>query len=118
MGQEFSNEQLCKRLGSIEEKLNLIIANQNLVKDGNQTSLHSSQDEKNILNFYEAVEFLGISKSLLYKMTAKMLLPHYKPRGKMVYFDKKELEEWIRKGRIESIVTTLNEKRYEEKVEA
>ena len=109
MVQNFSNEQLCKILVSIEGKLDLIIANQDLVKEGDQNSLHSSQNQNNILNFYEAVEFLGISKSLLYKLTAKMLLPHYKPRGKMVYFDKKELEEWIRKGRIESIISTLND---------
>ena len=109
MVQNFSNEQLCKILVSIEGKLDLIIANQDLIKKGDQNSLHSSQNQNNILNFYEAVEFLGISKSLLYKLTAKMLLPHYKPRGKMVYFDKKELEEWIRKGRIESIISTLND---------
>ena len=109
MVQNFSNEQLCKILVSIEGKLDLIIANQDLEKEGDQNSLHSSQNQNNILNFYEAVEFLGISKSLLYKLTAKMLLPHYKPRGKMVYFDKKELEEWIRKGRIESIISTLND---------
>lgn len=114
MGQNITNEQLDMRLDCIDKKLTLII--DNLSPHGVvQTPSPSGKNQKEILTFYEAVEFLGVSKSLLYKMTAKMLLPHYKPRGKMVYFDKKELEEWIREGRIDSIIDTLNTNRHEEK---
>ena len=114
MGKNITNEQLDMRLDSIDKKLTLIIDNlsPHVVV---QASSASRINQKEILTFYEAVEFLGVSKSLLYKMTAKMLLPHYKPRGKMVYFDKKELEDWIREGRIDSIIDTLNMNRHEEK---
>ena len=106
MEQKITNEQLGVKLDSIDQKLTLIIDSLT-PHDVSQPPLASGKSQKEILTFYEAVEFLGISKSLLYKMTAKMLLPHYKPRGKMVYFDKKELEEWIREGRVESILSTV-----------
>ena len=51
---------------------------------------------KNVLSFDEASKFLNLSKSYLYKLTSACLIPHYKPQGKMLYFDKSELEEWLR----------------------
>ena len=109
MEQNISNEQIDKRLVTIERKLDCILERLPQYAE-QQISISSGKSQKEILTFYEAVEFLGVSKSLLYKMTAKMLLPHYKPRGKMVYFDKQELEDWIRAGRIESIISKLNNK--------
>ena len=45
---------------------------------------------KNVLSFDEASKFLNLSKSYLYKLTSACLIPHYKPQGKMLYFDKSE----------------------------
>lgn len=39
--------------------------------------------------------YIGVSESLLYKLTANKEIPHYKPRGKMLYFAKEELDEWL-----------------------
>ena len=47
------------------------------------------------LNFLEACLYLDISKSYLYKLTHKYLIPHYKPQGKKIYFNKQELDKWI-----------------------
>ena len=46
---------------------------------------------KNVLSFDEASKFLNLSKSYLYKLTSGNLIPHYKPQGKMLYFEKAEL---------------------------
>ena len=48
--------------------------------------------QKNVLSFDEASKFLNLSKSYLYKLTSGGQIPHYKPQGKILYFDKKELE--------------------------
>jgi excisionase family DNA binding protein len=53
---------------------------------------------KNVLSFEEASKFLNLSKSYLYKLTSGGLIPHYKPQGKMLYFEKAELEEWLRQN--------------------
>ncbi len=49
-----------------------------------------------------AVSFLGIAKSTLYKMTHENRIPFYKPAGKLIYFEKIVLLDWIRSNRIMS----------------
>ena len=55
---------------------------------------------KAILTADEAASYLGISKSYLYKLTSRKEIPYYRPMGKVVYFDRTELEEWVRDNRI------------------
>ena len=64
--------------------------------------LHS----KNVLSFEEASRFLNLSKSYLYKLTSGNLSPHYKPQGKMLYFEKTELEAWLRQNPIRTQAQT------------
>ena len=57
---------------------------------------------KNVLSFDKASKFLNLSKSYLYKLTSGNLIPHYKPQGKMLYFEKVELEAWLRQNPIKT----------------
>ena len=57
---------------------------------------------KEVLNLEEAASFLGIAKSTLYKVTHENRIPFYKPAGKLIYFEKSVLLEWIRSNRITS----------------
>ena len=57
---------------------------------------------KNVLSFDEASKFLNLSKSYLYKLTSGNLIPHYKPQGKMLYFEKVELEAWLSQNPIKT----------------
>ena len=50
---------------------------------------------KDILTLQEASVYIGVSLSQLYKLTSTQSIPHYKPRGKMCYFEKKELDAWL-----------------------
>ena len=47
------------------------------------------------LTFEEAADYLGLSKSYLYKLTCSNKIPHYKPQGKRLYFAKSELDTWL-----------------------
>lgn len=60
---------------------------------------------KEVLTSDEAARYMGISKSYLYKLTMKLAIPHYKPTGKMCYFNRAELESWLQSNR----VATANE---------
>jgi len=51
---------------------------------------------KEILTLGDAASFLGLSKSYLYKMTAKGEIPFYRPLGKVMYFERSVLLDWIR----------------------
>jgi len=57
---------------------------------------------KNVLSFEEASRFLSLSKSYLYKLTSGNLIPHYKPQGKMLYFERAELEAWLRRNPVKT----------------
>lgn len=60
------------------------------------------QSQKNVLTFNEAANYMGVSHSCLYKMTMARSMPFSKPRGKMIYFDRAELEKWLLQNRITS----------------
>ncbi|MCD8031257.1 MAG: helix-turn-helix domain-containing protein [Bacteroides sp.] len=41
-----------------------------------------------------------MSKTYLYKLTYLKEIPHYKPRGKILYFNRSDLENWVLQNRI------------------
>lgn len=47
-----------------------------------------------------AAEYLGISRSHLYQLTSKGQIGHFKPAGKKIYFDKADLDEYLRRNRV------------------
>ncbi|MDX1719072.1 MAG: helix-turn-helix domain-containing protein [Salegentibacter mishustinae] len=53
------------------------------------------RSNKNVLNVEEAVEYTGLSRSFLYKLTAKGEIPFSKPRGKLLYFSREKLDQWL-----------------------
>lgn len=55
---------------------------------------------KSVLTIDDVALLTGISKSTLYKMTCKKQLPHYKPNSKLLFFDRKEIEEWAKQNRV------------------
>jgi excisionase family DNA binding protein len=59
--------------------------------------------QKNILTLNEAATFTGLSKSYLYKKTSCRQIPFYKLEGKLIYFKKIELEEWLLSNRVSPV---------------
>lgn len=57
-------------------------------------------ETKKVLTFEEAANYTGMSKSCLYKLTSQKIVPHYKPNGKMIYFDREELENFLLSVRV------------------
>ena len=64
--------------------------------------INEQVQKKEILSLKEASIYLGQSKSSLYKLTSKREIPFYVPNGKMIYFKRQELDEWIFNGKVES----------------
>ena len=58
---------------------------------------------KEVLTSQEASQYMGISQSYLYKLTMRQEIPHYKPSGKICYFNRRELDEWMQKNRINTM---------------
>ena len=55
--------------------------------------------QKSVLNLDEVAVYTGLSKSYLYKLTSANMIPHYKPNGKQIYFDKTEIDNWLKQNK-------------------
>ena len=69
-------------------------------KKKNEVSQERSEliTHKQILSFKEAMSYLDVSKSFLYKLTSKKEIKFSKPNGGKVYFKKTDLDEWMLKN--------------------
>ncbi len=72
-----------------------------LEKLTNIENLLKAQDGRP-LTLEEAADYLGFSKSHLYKLTSANKIPHYKPQGKRIYFDQCELNTWLRRNPVKT----------------
>lgn len=71
-----------------------------------ETSLkkHSSEelmraDSSRPLNLSDAANYLSISKSYLYKLTCTKQITFFKPMGKLVFFNRADLDTFIFRNR-------------------
>ena len=55
---------------------------------------------KEVLTSEEVARYMGISRSYLYKLTMRREIPHFKPLGKICYFNRKEIEAWLQSNRV------------------
>ena len=60
-------------------------------------SLLEGTNQTKPLTLPEAAKFLNLSQSHLYKLTSERKIPHFKPSGKKIYFDKSELIQWLKR---------------------
>ena len=51
--------------------------------------------QKQILSFKEALLYLDLSSSFLYKLTSQKAIPFSKPNGGKIYFRKSDLDNWM-----------------------
>lgn len=94
-------EQLNKRVSNIENYLEKIGPVEKLFERIGMLE-ENIYTTKNNFNFKEACMYLGISESLMYKLTCTLEIPHYKLRGRLLYFAKDELDNWLHKNRVET----------------
>lgn len=60
-------------------------------------------NSKQILSFKEAIEFMSVSKSFLYKMTSEGRITFFKPNNGKIYFRKVDLENWMMQNEQKSV---------------
>ncbi len=69
------------------------------------------QKNEQPLNFNQAAQYLGFSHSYLYKLTSRKIIPCHRPTGKVLFFSKNELDEWIftsKKSKVKSKTSSAN----------
>ncbi len=50
---------------------------------------------KSILNVEELADYTGFKKSYIYKLVHENLIPFSKPNGKVLFFERKKIDEWL-----------------------
>jgi excisionase family DNA binding protein len=80
-GTRLTDDEIKKGLEELKQLSNLM-------------SKQAKKAEDKLLNFNETADYLGLSHSYLYKLTARKMIPCYKPMGRL-YFFKNELDGWI-----------------------
>ena len=60
------------------------------------------EEKEKPLNANEACKFLGISKSYLYALTHKREIRFSKPNGKIIYFAKSDLIDWMLRKQVKT----------------
>jgi hypothetical protein len=55
---------------------------------------------KQVLSIDDVATLTGLSRSHLYKLTSANEIPHYKPNSRLLYFDKTEVENWMKRNRV------------------
>lgn len=74
-----AEEQILQRLDSIE-RYTLLAA-------------------KNVLTIDDVVLITGLTKGHIYKLTCSKKIPYYKPNSRLMYFDRAEIEAWMKQNR-------------------
>ena len=71
---------------------------ENLIKAADHTA--NILNTKEVLTSKEVAQYMGVSKSYLYRLTMTGAIPHYKPTGKLCYFNRREIEAWLQTNRV------------------
>ena len=66
-------------------------------------------NDKNILTVEDLMDYTDFSQKQIYKLTSTRQIPHYKPSGRKLFFKKNEIDEWITRGRIDTLDDLSNE---------
>jgi excisionase family DNA binding protein len=57
---------------------------------------------KRVLTMNDVALLTGLSKSHIYRLVCYKHIPHYKQGGKITYFEKNEIEDWMLSRRIKT----------------
>lgn len=94
-------EHLTRRIELLEMQIKeLKTVDPDVIKERLKSLEDAIYTAKEILNMKDVCQYLDISQSLLYKLTCTGEIPHFKPRGKMIFFEKKELIAWIKRNKV------------------
>jgi excisionase family DNA binding protein len=57
---------------------------------------------KRVLTVSEVAAYIGRTEAQIYKLTMSRLIPFYKPEKRLIYFDRLEIDEWLKRNPIKT----------------
>lgn len=96
-GQEAKGESLAPILPNLSKTKKIKnMTNEEIKAVASAVAGEIAHTSKEVLTSVETAQYLGISLSYLYKLTMRGEIPHTKPTGKLCYFSRPELENWLK----------------------
>lgn len=105
-----TTEKPIERIQTLERKIDEVEKIQTIEGNIEQIKEHI-WTVKEILTTAEASVYLGLSESYIYKLTSSKQIPHYKPNGKLVYFNRRELCDWAMRNQVQTTGQTTRTKK-------
>ena len=68
----------------------------------NQVEKLIRDNAKKVLTFEEFCAYAGFSGSHGYKLTSANEIAFYRPHGKLIYFERSDVEKWLLRNRVKS----------------
>lgn len=98
METHFSNEEMEKLYDEIArvEQMCLELITQ-------QAITQKAITQKEVMTVDDVCEFLGFKKSYIYKLTHLRDIPYYKPEGKVLFFKRSEITDWVLRNRHKTV---------------
>ena len=78
-------------------------ANEVIIEKLNKLETLLVSSVKQILTVEDLINYTGFSRSYIYKLVHKSIIPYSKPNGKTLFFQKKEIDEWLLQNKSKSI---------------
>ena len=87
-------------------------ANETIIIDKlNKLETLSVSSVKQILTVEDLINYTGFSRSYIYKLVHKNIIPYSKPNGKTLFFQKNEIDSFLLQNKSAS-VSQLEQKAY------
>lgn len=84
----------------LPKKLKADEMEERILKELTEIKRYTLLQAKSVLTLDDVALLTGLSKSHLYRLTHTHQIPFYKPNGKTVFFDRNEIEAWMRQNRV------------------
>lgn len=63
---------------------------------------------KEVLSVKDVSLLTGLKESYIRKLVEQSRLPHYRPMGKRIYFEKRDIYSFLRTNRVPSVTEIIN----------
>lgn len=57
---------------------------------------------KKAMTLDDLAAYSGLAKSTIYKLTSNHQIPHAKPNGRYIYFDRDEINDWLLRKKVKT----------------
>lgn len=91
-------DETLERMINVKDSIERFASLEQLI-DHFKTVEQDTYLNKEVFSVKEAARYLGVSKYKIYQMSRKKEIPCHKPSGKLVFFSREDIVNWVKQDR-------------------